>query len=242
MVEVGGSKAWAAKQSNHLSEKWWGCFRKLTSLNRDLHSSRYIFTFRLVLTAHRLGSWAFPLSLLWLLQQKFLLAIPTLCCAVSLMHLLFLFLPLIICSSFQPLCDSIHRTKSCHFTYPYFFFFDAELNFVPLEWRKVDLSSSSSSLFYLNHTEHNCNLFLKFIKILYNQKLFTKPFLCYVSSEENEINADMFVFKFPLLYSESPLGGTEWPINQLCILLRKKRSSHNKTRLSSLFCFFPYFS
>lgn len=141
------------------------------------------------------------------------------------MHLLFLFLPFIICSGFQSLCDNIHRTKGCHYIYPYLCSFDAELNFVLLARRKLDLSSSSSSLFYLNHPEHNCNLFPKFIKILYNQKLFTKSFLYYFSSEENEVNAGMFASKMPigifLLYLESPLGGSEWPISQLCITLRK---------------------
>lgn len=217
----------------------------MTLLNPIFHSRPYAFIFRLLLTASCLGSRAFPLSLLWLLRQIFLLSIPTLCCAVSLMHLLFLFLPLIICSGFQPFCDSIHRTKGCHYIYPYLSSFDAELNFVLLAWRKLDLSSSSSSLFYLNHPEHNCNLFLRFIKILYDQKLFTKPFPYYLSSEKIEVNADMFVSKMPigifLLYLESPLGGTEWPISQLCIHVRKKRSSHNKTKLSSCFVSFLTF-
>lgn len=140
-----------------------------------LPSRPYTFISRLLLTASCLSSWAFPLSLLWLLRQIFLLAVPILCWAVSLMNLLFLFLPLIICSGFQALCDSIHRTKGCHYIYPYLSSFDVELNFVLLAWRKLHLSPSSSSLFYLNHLEHNCNLFSKFIKILFNQKVFTNP-------------------------------------------------------------------
>lgn len=98
--------------------------------------------------------------------------------------------------------------------------FEVELNFALLARRKLDLSSSSS-LFYLNHPEHNCNLFPKFIKALYNQKLFTKCFHYAFSSEENEVNAGMFASKTPvgifLLYLESPLGGAAGPINQLYI-------------------------
>lgn len=162
--------------------------------------------------------------------QPFLLsAVPSPSCTCCFSFCLSLF-----AQAFNP-SDSIHRTKGCHYIYPYLSSFDAELNFVLLAWRKLDLSSSSSSLFYLNHPEHNCNLFPKFIKILYSQKLFTKPFLYYFSSEENEVNADMFVSKMPigvfLLYLESPLGGTDWPISQLCIQVRQTRSSHNKTKL-----------
>lgn len=39
---------------------------------------------------------------------------------------------LIICSGFQALCDSIQRTKDCHYIYPYLSSFDAELNFALL--------------------------------------------------------------------------------------------------------------
>lgn len=145
-------------------------------LNTVFHSRPYAFIFRLLLTASCRGSWALPLSLLWLLRQIFLLAIPTLCCAVSLMHLLFLFLPLIICSGFQPLCDSIHRTKRL----------PLHLSLFILLWCWIEFCSASVKkarfviiviISILNHPEHNCNLFPKFIKILYNQKLFTKPFL-----------------------------------------------------------------
>lgn len=151
-------------------------FQKSDISESHLPSRPYTFISRLLLTASCLSSWAFPLSLVWLVRQIFLLAVPILCLAVSLMHLLFLFLPLIICPGFQALCDSIHRTKGSHYIYPYLSSFDVELNFVLLAWRKLPLSSSSSSLFYLNHLEHNCNWFPKFIKILYDLKVFTNPF------------------------------------------------------------------
>lgn len=168
------------------------------------------------------------------------------------MHLLFLFLPLIICSGFQALCDSIHGTKGWHYIYPYLSSFDVELNFVLLAWRKLDLSSSSSSLFYSYHPEYNSNLFPKFIKIFYSQKLFTKPFLCYYyflfffgGAGVKEAHAGMFVSKMHigifLLYLESTLGGTQCTIFQLCIQVRKKSSSHNRTKLLSCFVSFLAF-